>query len=231
MKTNLKVIGFDADDTLWVNENYYRDTENQYARLLSDFDSVESIKKKLFKTEMQNLSLYGYGIKAFVISMMENAIEISNGQVTTIIMSQIIAMGKEMLEKPIELLPGVVEVLEALSAKYRLVVATKGDLLDQENKLNRSGLAKYFHHIEIMSEKTEESYKNLLNHLDIAPENFVMIGNSLRSDILPPYKLGSYAIHVPYAQTWEYEMDVEEIEESEQFYTIKRLDEVLSILL
>lgn len=231
MVNDVKVIGFDADDTLWVNENYYRETEQRYADLLADFGERKVVMDALFSTEMKNLELFGYGIKPFMISMIENAIRISAGKVSQQVIGQIIDMGREMLQQPVELLPGVKHVLDRLHGKFKLIVATKGDLLDQERKLKHSSLSAYFHHIEVMSDKTGESYRQLLQHLEIEPKQFVMIGNSLRSDILPPYELGCYAIHVPYALTWQYEMDVEEIDENERFRVVERLEEVLDILL
>ncbi len=229
MKSKVEVIGFDADDTLWVNETYYRDTEEAYVKLLSEFADRETVMKTLFDTEMSNLSKYGFGIKAFVLSMLENGISISKGKISPASIMAIIDMGKEMLEKDIELLPGVKEVLDQLHGKYKLIVATKGDLLDQERKLFRSSLSRYFHHIEIMSDKQVENYRNLLKHLEIAPEKFVMIGNSLKSDILPPLELGSYAIHVPYHTTWEHEK-VDRKPESSNFFEVNGLEEILSFL-
>jgi len=162
--------------------------------------------------------------------MVENAIRVSEGKVSTAIISKIMDMGKEMMEKPIELLPGVREVIEALHGKYRLIVVTKGDLLDQERKLKKSSLSSYFHHIEIMSDKTINSYKELLHHLEIQAEEFVMIGNSLRSDIHPPYELGCHVIHVPYELTWQHEMDVKELSENERFHKVENLKEILGII-
>jgi putative hydrolase of the HAD superfamily len=224
---NIKVIGFDADDTLWMNENYYRNTEEKYAELLSEFGKKEYILSELFNTEMQNLKIFGYGVKPFVISMIENAIRISEGRVEQSIITEIIRMGKVMLDEPVVLLPGVKEVLDKLHGHCRLIVATKGDILDQERKLKRSSLSGYFHHIEVMSDKTPETYKELLNHLEIEPEHFVMIGNSLRSDILAPYELGSYTIHIPYEMTWQHEMDVEEPPLGDRFKKVESIREIL----
>jgi putative hydrolase of the HAD superfamily len=226
----IKIIGFDADDTLWVNEDYYRETEHRYAGLLKEYGDEKYIMDELFQTEMGNLELYGYGIKPFVISMLENAIRISQAKVSANIVQKILDMGREMLNKPVELLPGVKEVLSELQGKFRMIVATKGDLLDQERKLRKSSLSSYFHHIEVMSDKTKSAYKELLRHLEIEPRHFVMIGNSLRSDILPPYELGCYAIHVPYATTWQHEMDVEGIEENDRFRKLDSLSQILDII-
>ncbi len=227
MKKQVEVIGFDADDTLWVNETYYRDVEKAYAGMLSDFADEETVNKELFKTEMQNLPLNGYGIKSFVISMIENAVRITDGAVPTETIARIIDLGKEMIMKPIELLPDVKDVLGELHGRYKLIVATKGDLLDQERKLQRSSLSRFFHHIEIMSDKQDENYQALLQHLEIAPEKFVMIGNSLRSDVLPPLNLGCHAIHVPYHTTWEHEM-IDELPVNDRFNQVAGLMDVLA---
>lgn len=227
MKDLVEVIGFDADDTLWVNETYYREAEKEYAKMLSAFADEVTINQELFRTEIQNLPLNGYGIKSFVISMIENAVQISKGKVSTDNIAKIIELGKEMTRKPIELLPDVKEVLGELHGRYKLIVATKGDLLDQERKLRRSSLSKYFHHIEIMSDKQDENYESLIQHLEIDPGKFVMIGNSLRSDVLPPLNLGCYAIHVPYHTTWEHEM-IDEIPVSKRFIQVDKIQEVLN---
>ena len=185
MRHNIKVIAFDADDTLWSNEPFFQEVERKYTELLSDYGSAKEISAELFKTEMSNLECLGYGAKAFTISMVETALRISAQKVTAEKIQEIILLGKSLLEMPIELLPGVEDTLKALKAQggYRLVVATKGDLLDQERKLKRSGLTPYFDHIEIMSDKTEKEYNRLLQVLQVAPEEFLMIGNSLKSDM------------------------------------------------
>jgi putative hydrolase of the HAD superfamily len=195
---NLKVIAFDADDTLWVNEPYFRDTEEQFYKLLGEYASQRSLERELLKTEIDNLGLYGYGIKGFVLSMIETAFKVTDNRISTVVVAKIISLGKEMLNHPIELLEGVEEVLETLKDRYRLVVATKGDLLDQERKLRKSGISHYFHHIEIMSEKDDANYLKLIRHLDIQPESLMMVGNSLKSDILPVLNVGGYGVHVPY---------------------------------
>lgn len=150
---NIKVIGFDADDTLWVNETYFRDAEERFAELLDGYETKNKIDQELFKMEMQNLGRYGYGIKAFVLSMVESALDISNNKVSNTVISKILDIGKEMIDQPVELLPGIESVLQKLQTKYRLIVLTKGDLLDQEEKLKKSGLQKYFHHVEVLSDK------------------------------------------------------------------------------
>lgn len=208
----LKVIAFDADDTLWVNEPYFRVTEEKFAALLEDYLPGHSIMAELYKTESQNIPLYGYGIKGFVLSMVETALRISNNNVSIAIIEKIIQYGKDQLDQPIELLEGMEDALKSLKGKYKLVMATKGDLLDQERKLKKSGLEHYFHHIEIMSEKHEADYQKLIRHLDIRPEEFLMIGNSLKSDCMPVLAIGGHAIHIPYHTTWVHETVDEKIE-------------------
>jgi putative hydrolase of the HAD superfamily len=201
----IKIIAFDADDTLWHNEQYFQEVEKKFCQLLEEYNPQHTISRELLQIEIQNLGLYGYGVKGFMLSMIEAAIQISNHQLPAEAIVKIIDFGKELLEKPIALLDGVEDVLAALKRNYKLVVATKGDLLDQERKLEKSGLSHYFHHIEIMSDKKENDYRKLLKHLDIHPSEFLMIGNSLKSDILPVLNIGGVGIHLPYHVTWAHE--------------------------
>ena len=203
--SDVKVIGFDADDTLWHNEAYFLEAQERFWGLMEDFLPQHTTARELMQTEIQNIDLYGYGIKAFILSMVETAIRISEGTITTKVIEQIIGYGKDMLAKPVELIDDVEAVLSALQGRYRLVVVTKGDLLDQQRKLEKSGLEDFFHHIEIVSEKNAAGYLKLLQHLDVGPGQFAMIGNSLKSDVLPVLGLGGYGIHVPYHTTWEHE--------------------------
>lgn len=225
----IKVIAFDADDTLWVNETYFREAEHKFAKLLSAYETENTIDQELFKMEMKNLSIYGYGIKGFVLSMVESAIELSNGKISNKVLAEILAIGKEMISMPVELLDGIEDVLEALSKKYRLLVLTKGDLLDQERKLEKSGLTKYFHHVEVMSDKKEKNYSDLLEHLEVDVNEFLMIGNSLKSDVLPIINIGGKAIHVPFHTTWQHET-VSPHEESDEYDVVKSIVEVLNYL-
>ncbi len=202
---SIQVIAFDADDTLWVNETYFREAEDKFCALLEDYLPHHSVAKELFYTELQNIPHYGYGVKGFMLSMIETALRVSDKKIDPLVMEKAIQYGKDLLDKPIELLDGIEEVLHQLKKKYRLVVATKGDLLDQERKLKKSGLAEYFHHIEIMSDKREADYRKLIGHLDIDPVHFLMIGNSLKSDVLPVLAIGGHAIHIPYHTTWAHE--------------------------
>lgn len=230
MNKDVKVIAFDADDTLWVNETYFREAEAKFAKLLSKYETENKIDQELFKTEIKNLELYGYGVKGFMLSMVECALEISNYNLNPKLLDEILNIGKEMLLKPIDLLDGVEEVLKSLYGKYKLIVATKGDLLDQERKLEKSGLLQYFHHIEVMSEKKEKDYQKLIKHLDIEANELLMIGNSLKSDVLPLINIGASAIHVPFHTTWAHE-EVSDFEQKNVNYkTINNLKELVSIL-
>lgn len=225
----IKVIGFDADDTLWVNEPYYREAEQQFVELIIGYGVEEDIAAALFRTEIANLELYGFGIKAFMLSLVECAISLTGGKVTAATIQEIIGIGKSMLQRPIELLEDVKQVLEELAPAYRLIVATKGDLLDQEGKMKRSSISSYFHHIEVMSDKQEQHYIQLLQHLDIEPCEFLMIGNSMKSDIIPPINLGAWAIHVPYHTTWAHE-EVDKDPQSDRFFRVEHLREILELI-
>ena len=225
----IRVIGFDADDTLWVNEPYYREAEREFSGLLKEYEIQVDIGAALFQTEIANLELYGYGIKAFILSLVECAINVSRGRVTSDTISRIVDIGKQMLQRPIQLLDGVKQVLEALSPTYKLIVATKGDLLDQERKMKRSSISSFFHHIEVMSDKQEAHYRQLLDHLEISPDQFLMIGNSMKSDVIPPLAIGAWAIHVPFHTTWAHEK-VDEDPVSERFFRVKGIGEVPGML-
>jgi putative hydrolase of the HAD superfamily len=204
-KPHIKVIGFDADDTLWLNEVHYRNSERQFVELMEPWLTEREAMKELFRLEMDTLSLYGYGAKGFTLSMITAAISISHSQVGSDVIRHIVDLGKSLINVPLELLDNVADVLVALHLDYKLIVATKGDLLDQERKLQNSNLERYFHHIEIMSDKNPDSYRKLIQHLDINPAEFLMIGNSLKSDVIPVLEIGSDAIHIPYHTTWEHE--------------------------
>ncbi|MES2239581.1 MAG: HAD family hydrolase [Bacteroidota bacterium] len=223
---SLKVIAFDADDTLFVNETYFLETEEKFCELMSDYLSHQGISQELFKIEIGNLKIYGYGIKAYILSMIEAAMNISENTIPVEVIGKIIEYGKELLEKPIVLLDGVEETLEALYGKYKLVVATKGDLLDQRRKLHNSGLGKYFHHIEVMSDKQEKDYLDLIKRLEIQPSEFFMIGNSLKSDVLPVLGIGGHAAHVPFHTTWAHEKIDHEVKH-ENFSAFENITEIL----
>lgn len=230
MFEKVKVIAFDADDTLWVNETYFREAEKKFAKLLSNYETENKIDQELFKLEIKNLDLYGYGIKGFMLSMVECALKLSNYTVPQSIIEEILNIGKDMLEKPIELLDGVEEVLKSLNGKYKLIVATKGDLLDQERKLDKSGLLQYFHHIEVMSEKKVPDYKKLIKHLEIPAEELLMIGNSLKSDVLPLIEVGASAIHIPFHTTWAHEEVSKQDSLNSDYKTLGSIKDILPLL-
>ncbi len=224
----IKVIGFDADDTLWVNEPFYQDLEREFCQIMKPIHNEAETSKELFKTEMQNLEIYGYGAKGFILAMVETAIRTTNGKITGEEISRIIDIGKTLLNMPIQLLGGVENVLHKLQEKYKLILATKGDLLDQERKLQKSGLIAYFHHIEIMSDKHENNYRKLLSHLDIQPSEFLMVGNSIKSDILPVLNIGASAIHVPFEVTCQHETHHDSTETSDSI-TVSSISEILKL--
>jgi putative hydrolase of the HAD superfamily len=230
MYDNIKIIAFDADDTLWINETYFREAESEFAELMQPYETISSIEQELYKIEIRNLSIYGYGIKGFILSMLETAIVLSDSQVQQETINAILNIGKSMLAKPVELLDGVENVLQNLSKQHRLVMVTKGDLIDQERKLQKSGLMKYFHHIEIVSDKKEQNYQQLLQHLDICPAEFLMIGNSLKSDILPVVNIGALAIHIPFHTTWQHEnINLSELH-VDSYHTINSIGNLLTLL-
>lgn len=229
MFRDIKAIAFDADDTLWVNEPFFRKAEQEFCKLMEDYLPEAECNRLLFEMEMQNLPLYGYGIKPFTLSLIEAAIKYSEGRVSIAAINELIERGKAMLNEPVEVLEGIEETLKQLNGDYELVMATKGDLLDQERKLIKSGLEPYFHHIEIVSDKTEKQYSKLVKHLDIKPEQFLMVGNSVKSDILPVLNIGAHAFHIPFHTTWEHEV-VKEPVEHPRFRLLSSATEMIDIL-
>ena len=226
---DITTIGFDADDTLWVNETYFREAESAFASLLEPWETKNTIDQELFKTEMRNLDLYGYGIKGFMLSMIDSALELSNHQVPQETLGRILELGKGMISHRLELLDGVEEVLKSLQPKYRLLVLTKGDLLDQERKLEKSGLMDFFHHVEVLSDKKEHNYSRLLEHLGVDVKEFLMVGNSLKSDVLPILRIGARAVHVPFHTTWAHE-EVHPEHHDNDHLTLGSLRELLKYL-
>jgi putative hydrolase of the HAD superfamily len=196
---------------------------------MKPYKSEEETSKELFRTEMKNLEIYGYGAKGFILSMVETALNETNDKISPEEIIQIIDAGKTLFTMPIQLLEGVENVLQKIQGKYKLILATKGDLLDQEQKLKRSGLIGYFHHIEIMSDKQESNYQKLLAHLDIEPSEFLMVGNSVKSDILPVINIGANAIQVPFEVMWQHEKDHDSIK-SDTFMTVSSISEILNLI-
>ena len=226
---NPKIIAFDADDTLWHNEPYFDEAQAKFCELFADYASKQEILQLILSHQVKNLPLYGFGIKAFTLSMIDASLELTNHQISGQGIQKIIDIGRDLLQKPVELLPEVEDVLQQLKGKYKLVVATKGDLKDQHRKLHDSGIGHYFHHIEVMSDKKELDYEKMLGRLDIKPDNFIMIGNSLKSDVLPVLNIGGHGYHVAYHTTWEYEKIDFEIEH-DNFKSLEKISDVLSIL-
>jgi putative hydrolase of the HAD superfamily len=199
------VIAFDADDTLWENESLYAHTQEKFARLLRPYLDGEDVGQQLYATETRNIPYFGYGIKSFTLSMIETAIALTQGRIQVADIQSIVDLAKAMLDAPVHLLDGVEDVVARLAASHTLMLVTKGDLLDQQRKLERSSLAGYFTHIEVVSEKTEETYRTLLAHYKVEAGRFLMVGNSLKSDVLPVIAIGGRAVYIPYHITWEHE--------------------------
>ena len=200
------VIAFDADDTLWHNEHNFTKIENRFCEMLTSHDP-ELVRRNLSNAHIGNINIFGYGVKGFILSILETLLDLRDGKVEGREVSQILEFGREMLAEPVELLPNVFDVIMELSKEYTLMLITKGDLNDQEKKISRSGLLDYFKEIEIVSDKTEEAYKKILIRYKIDVQRFLMVGNSMRSDIVPVVQIGAHAVHIPYQSTWEHEKD------------------------
>jgi len=205
----IELIGFDGDDTLWHSEGYYQSTHEQFERLLANYVDLADARlhERLLATEKRNIRLFGYGAKGMTLSMIETAIEITGERISAGDLHRLLEMGKQILQHPVELLPGIREAVAALADEYQIVLITKGDLFHQEAKVARSGLADIFHRIEIVSEKDPATYLRVLGEFDLAPERFAMIGNSLRSDIEPVVQLGGWGVYMPYHVTWAHEKE------------------------
>ncbi|RZL12992.1 MAG: HAD family hydrolase [Hymenobacter sp.] len=226
-----QLIAFDADDTLWPNQPHFDHVEAQFAAIIARCGDPALIASRLYAVQRHNMHLFGYGAKSLMLTMIETAIQLTDGAVTGVEIQQLLDLGKRLLDFPIEPLPGAVEVLTQLKQRgARLMVLTKGDLFDQESKLARSGLGDFFDHVEIVSEKNVDTYRRILVRHSVAPADFVMIGNSLKSDILPVLALGAPAIHVPYHTTWIHE----EVPAAQlvglNFHRVEALTEVLDYL-
>ncbi len=220
------LIAFDADDTLWHNETLYAVAENKFNALLSPYADGPTIKQSLYEKEMSNLKYYGYGIKSFTLSMIETAVELSQGQIQATEIQQIIGFAKAMLTAEVQLLEHAEETIGELARSYNLMVITKGDLRDQESKLSRSHLGDYFQYVEIVSEKTQKTYESLLAKYGLEPQRFLMVGNSLKSDILPIVALGGHAVHIPYHITWAHEVVDSHHIEHDGYYELEHLGQL-----
>jgi putative hydrolase of the HAD superfamily len=221
--TMFDVIGFDADDTLWHSEDGFRANEERFVELIAPFapEGIE-VKAALTATERKNLGAFGYGVKSFGLSMVEAAVTISGGRVPSTVVAEMVEMVRSQLEEPVRLLEHVPEVLSAVGAAHRMILITKGDLIHQSHKVTTSGLAHHFEHVEIVLEKDPETYATLLSRHDIDPTRFCMVGNSVRSDILPVLSLGGHGVHVPYPILW----DLEHVEHDEKFVELGSLAEL-----
>ena len=225
----ISTIGFDADDTLWQNETFFRLTEQRFTELLSEHGAHEVISARLLEAERRNLRFYGFGVKGFTLSMIETAVEVTNGQVSASVIGEILGYGRQMLQNPVETLPHARETLEALAGRYRILLITKGDLFDQERKLAQSGLGDYFSAVEIVSDKTPSVYERIFTRHGDGPARAVMVGNSLKSDVVPAIRAGSWGVYVPHDLTWVLEHE-EAPEADPRFRRIADLGQLPALL-
>lgn len=230
MISSIRLIAFDADDTLWHNERIYRDAQERWTQLLIKYIPLDNYDAYLFQTELQNITDFGFGIKSFTLSMIQAAIELTQGRIKGDDILEIVSIAKQMLDTPTELLEGVRDTVVELSSSFPLMIITKGDLLDQQRKLERSGLADYFEWVEIVSDKTEKVYSRLLETHNLKSHQFVMVGNSLRSDILPVIAIGGHAIYIPYEMTWEHELLVDHFENQGSYHEISSINKLPSLI-
>ncbi len=228
MTNRFDLVAFDADDTLWHELRKYNKAEDRFVEVLGRFVSAEKARTDLHSLDVANLADFGYGVKGFILSMIEAAIDCTDGQVTGKEIHALINIGRDMLHEPLETFPHVETVLANVARTHTTMIITKGDLLDQETKIARSGLARYFDHIEVVSAKTPATYQRLLQKYDVAPDRFLMIGNALRSDVLPVVAIGGHAIHIPAALEWDHEGD--DSAEKSTFTTLTHIGEVIAHL-
>ena len=223
----IKLIGFDADDTLWKNENLFFDAQNKIKNILKQ--KSNKFDEDLLKTEKLNLDIYGYGIKGFILSLIETSVKTSDASINIKSINKIIKLGKRMLKSPVNLIEGVDKILSTLSKKYDLILITKGDLLDQERKIEKSKLEKYFKYKKIVSEKNKQTYQNILDDLMIEPQNFLMVGNSFKSDVFPVLEIGGNGVHIPYKILWEHE-NIETSEYSKKYIKLDKISDLTSVI-
>jgi len=230
MPSPITTIAFDADDTLWHNEDLFTEHHRRYCGLLSEFHDAETVERTLFETEMRNLPFYGYGIKSFMLSSIETAIELTEGAIRADELKRILQFGREMLSHPVELLEGVEETVNDLCGRFRSILITKGDLLDQERKINGSGLGTCFSHIEVVSRKNRQVYERVFRRHGINPQEVLMVGNSLKSDVIPVLELGGYGVHIPYQTTWEHERVSEPPRGNPRFHELASIRDLPALL-
>ena len=225
-----ELIAFDADDTLWHNESTFQATEAQLVEMLAPYQPDELVRARLLATEVRNLEHFGYGVKGFTLSMIETAIELSNGEIRGSEIHRIIEWGRQMLAAPVELLDGVRDTIKTLAGSYRLMLLTKGDLFDQEQKLARSGIGEHFSAVEIVSEKNVDTYRRIISRAGVEPRQFLMVGNSLKSDVLPALDAGASAVHIPYYTTWAHERVDEAALAGRSFARLANISELVPLL-
>ena len=228
---DIKVIAFDADDTLWDNQPQFNEVITEFTKLLRPYCSEKTADEAIHKVQVENLSIYGFGAKSLTLSMTQVACKLSNQQIGADGIEKILQLGKKLLSSPVVLLDSAEEVIKQLKEKYCLILITKGDLVEQKRKLRESGLLKYFHHIEILSDKKVDDYQNLFVRLGLRPEEFVMVGNSLKSDIIPILELNAKAIYIPYHSTWEHEHVEDYKANNKNFSEVKKLSDLIKILM
>lgn len=226
----IKVIAFDADDTLWENEIYFKEAEDRFAETLIQWYPKQYSIDELFRTEMKNLGAYGYGAKSFTLSMIETLLRLGGDNVTPEMVKTVLNAGDKVITHKVECLPNVEETLSILCKSFKLVMITKGDLLHQQRKLKESGLSCYFDHIEIISEKDKNEYQRVINLLGITAAEFIMVGNSLKSDIIPPFELGATAIYIPHDHTWQHEHSEEPEMKNGRYYKTNAIKEIVNLI-
>ncbi len=229
-RTGIELVGFDADDTLWKSEDYYREAQATFERIVGAYVDLDDVGERLYAVEKRNLALFGYGVKGMLLSMVEAAVEITEARISAADLHRIVGLGKSLLRHPVELLPGVRAAVERVARDYPVVLITKGDLFHQEAKVRESGLADLFRRIEIVSEKDALTYARLFEEFGIAPSRFLMVGNSLRSDIAPVLELGGWGVHVPYHVTWAHEADAEVRHGGERMRSVANIEGLVAAM-
>lgn len=227
--SGLTTIGFDADDTLWQNEQFFKLTEKRFTALLSDHAAPEHLSERLLAAQKRNIGIYGFGIKGFTLSMIETAVDVTGGHAPTSVISEILAAGRDMLNHPVETLPHARETLEQLAGSYRMILITKGDLFDQERKIAQSGLGELFEAVEIVSDKSRSTYERIFSRHGDGPEKSMMVGNSLKSDVVPAIEAGSWGVYIPHDLTWAYE-HVDAPIEATRFRQVAHLSELAGVI-
>lgn len=226
----IELVAFDADDTLWHNEPLFAESTARFREMLSQYDPPEWIDARLYETEMRNLKHYGYGIKSFTLSMIETALELTEGRIQGNDIAEILTFAKRMLQAPVDLLEGVEQTIPLLAQSYRLMIITKGDIFDQESKLARSGLGDYFFSVEIVSAKDRSTYEAVAKRHGTPPNHVLMVGDSIKSDVIPILEAGGHAIHVPYMTAWQHELVEDDVAERYEYHTAQSILEVPEII-